>query len=146
MNMMDKKEGLMINVRSFSYKKGIPEDLSGNGGGFVFDCRGILNPGRIEEYKTKTGRDKEVIEFLEKKTEMPVFLRAIYQVVGITVSNYTEREFTNLEVNFGCTGGQHRSVYAADRMAEYLKSHFTDAHVNIKHVVQEEKKWINKPY
>lgn len=137
---------LTINVRSFSYKKGIPEDQSGNGGGFVFDCRGILNPGRIQEFKTQTGRDKEVIRFLEEKTEMPAFLAAALQMIDISAKDYIDRNFTNLEINFGCTGGQHRSVYAADATAKHLKEKFPMAEINLHHVIQEEKNWINEPY
>lgn len=141
---MSKK--LHINVRSFSYKTGIPEDKSGNGGGFAFDCRGILNPGRIEEFKTQTGRDKAVIDYLETQTRMPDFIKSAVSIVEISVEDYLARNFTNLEVNFGCTGGQHRSVYAADYMANHLKNKYPQAEVNIEHVVQESKNWINEPY
>lgn len=139
--LMDNK--LNINVRSFSYKKEIPEDSSGNGGGFVFDCRGILNPGRIDKYKTQTGRDRGVIEYLESKTKIKEFLEAAYQMVDISVEDYLERGFTNLEVNFGCTGGQHRSVYSADKMATHLKEKFPKAQISLHHVVQEAKNWKN---
>lgn len=135
---------LNINVRSFSYRKGIPEDKSGNGGGFVFDCRGILNPGRINEYKTQTGRDEGVQKFLLEKTKMPQFLASIKEILDITVEDYIKRGFTNLEINFGCTGGQHRSVFAADSVGDYLKEKYSEADVNIHHVVQEEKNWINE--
>ena len=137
---------LNINIRSFSYRNGIPEDTSGNGGGFVFDCRGILNPGRIQEFKTQTGRDTAVIEYLNKNTQMPQFLESVYQIVGISVADYLERNFTNLDINFGCTGGQHRSVYAADQTAKYLKDKFPMAIINVHHIVQEEKNWINETY
>ena len=115
---------LLIKINSFSYKKGIPEDLSGNGGGYVFDCRGILNPGRIEEYKTQTGRDKAVKDFLEQQTRMPEFLNSVFDIVDITVEDYIKRNFENLIINFGCTGGQHRSVYAADALARHLRNKF----------------------
>lgn len=134
---------LNINVRSFSYKVGIPKDNSGNGGGFVFDCRGILNPGRVEEYKKQTGRDTAVKNFLEEKTEMPNFLENIKNIIDITVQNYINRGFTNLDINFGCTGGQHRSVYATDFIADYLKSKYPEANVNIQHLVQDAKNWQN---
>lgn len=139
-------KNLRINIRSFSYKNGIPEDKSGNGGGFAFDCRGILNPGRIEEFKVQTGRDKEVIDFLEKNTKMPEFISSAIAMVEISVEDYLARNFTNLDINFGCTGGQHRSVYAADYMAKHLSEKFPGADVKVEHVVQEEKNWINKPY
>lgn len=138
---MDNK--LNINVRSFSYKNGIPADPSGNGGGFVFDCRGILNPGRFEEYKRLTGRDKEVIEFLETKTNIHEFLEAAYRLVDLTIEDYLNRGFTNLEVNFGCTGGQHRSVYSADRMTSYIMNKFPEVDVRIEHLVQDKKNWNN---
>lgn len=137
---------LNINIRSFSYINEIPEDKSGNGGGFVFDCRGILNPGRIEEYKTKTGRDDAVILYLENETKMPEFLNSAIEMVEISVNDYINRNFTNLEINFGCTGGQHRSVYAADQMAKHLERRFPSVKINLLHVVQESKNWINESY
>jgi len=113
---------LKIKIYSFSYKKGgIPVDNSGNGGGFVFDCRGILNPGRIDEYKPQTGNDKGVQEFLETKTEMPKFINLIKDLVSVTIDNYVERGFEDLQIAFGCTGGQHRSVYCAIKLGEFLQ-------------------------
>ncbi len=137
---------LNINVRSFSYKREIPQDPSGNGGGFVFDCRGILNPGRFDQYKTLTGRDQEVITFLEEKTKAPLFLEGVKKVICISIEDYIERNFANLEINFGCTGGQHRSVYCADQIAQFIKTHYPAVKVNVQHVIQEEKNWINLPY
>ncbi|MFN9112098.1 MAG: phosphotransferase, partial [Bacteroidota bacterium] len=103
---------LVVHVNSFSYKTtGIPSDPSDNGGGFVFDCRGILNPGRIQEYKQQTGRDKGVKDYLEQQTKMPHFLNNVYNIVDIAVEDYMKRGFESLQVSFGCTGGQHRSVY-----------------------------------
>ena len=102
---------LHIDIHSFSYKKGgIPKDLSGNGGGFCFDCRGILNPGRIEEYKSQTGKDIAVQEFLENQTKMPDFLNGIKSVISITIEDYLERTVETLQIHGGCTGGQHRAV------------------------------------
>jgi aminoglycoside/choline kinase family phosphotransferase len=141
----DENTPLTVTIRSFSYRKGIPEDSSGNGGGHVFDCRGILNPGRIEEYKTKTGRDKEVQEFLMHKTEMPNFLQHVYGIVDISVQDYIKRGFESLTVSFGCTGGQHRSVFAADRLAEHLRDRFKVRTV-VEHVEQEAKQWVNHSY
>ncbi|WMJ73972.1 RNase adapter RapZ [Cytophagaceae bacterium ABcell3] len=133
---------LVVKVHSFSYKKGLPEDPSGNGGGFVFDCRGILNPGRFAPYKKLTGRDKEVKDFLVYQTEMPTFLQHVYSLVDISVSDYLKRGFESLQVSFGCTGGQHRSVFAADSVAKHLEDKF-GVKVELKHIVQEEKNWIN---
>lgn len=137
---------LQINVRSFSYKKGIPADTSGNGGGYVFDCRGILNPGRIQEYKTKTGRDQEVKAYLESETKIQEFLNAAFAMVDISIQDYLDRGFSNLDINFGCTGGQHRSVYSADAMAQHIAGKFPAAKVEVQHVEQEAKNWINEVY
>ncbi|WP_313580929.1 RNase adapter RapZ [Chishuiella sp.] len=137
---------LNINVRSFSYKKGIPTDPTGNGGGFVFDCRGILNPGRIEKYKTQTGRDEEVKKYLETETKIAIFLTGVFQVIDVSIEDYIQRGFENLEINFGCTGGQHRSVYSADATAKYIEEKFPEVQVTLNHVVQEEKNWINEAY
>lgn len=136
---------LKIKVNSFSYRKGIPTDEFGNGGGFVFDCRGILNPGRIEEYKTLTGRDKPVQEFLIHKTDMPNFLQHVYGLVGISVEDYLKRGFEGLTISFGCTGGQHRSVFAADSLTAFLKEKYK-VNVEVCHVEQEAKNWINERY
>lgn len=127
---------LVINVNSFSYlKKGYPKDKSTNGGGFVFDCRGILNPGRFEEYKTLTGRDKPVMDFLEQQTKMAEFLNGVFNVVDITVEDYIKRNFSSLSINFGCTGGQHRSVYAADALTRYLRNKFK-VKIELNHIEQ----------
>ncbi|MCQ2369531.1 MAG: phosphotransferase [Paludibacteraceae bacterium] len=115
---------LVVRVCSFSYKKGIPMDYSGNGGGYVFDCRALHNPGRYEQYKDKTGLDKSVIDFIEDNGEMAVFLENVYALADSSVSRYMKRGFTNLMFSFGCTGGQHRSVYAAQHLAEHINSKF----------------------
>ena len=121
----NKNTPLVVNICSFSYlKSGYPPDETRNGGGFVFDCRGILNPGRIDIYKAITGRDKEVKDYLEQQTRMEEFLVNVFNVVDIAVENYIERGFENLAVNFGCTGGQHRSVYAADALARHLRNKY----------------------
>lgn len=135
---------LVVKIYSFSYRKEIPQDNSGNGGGFLFDCRGILNPGRVESMKTQTGRDKEVKDFLEQQTKMPEFLNSVMDVVDITVEEYIKRGFESLLVGFGCTGGQHRSVYAADVVSRHLRNKFK-VKVVLKHLVQEEKNWQNLP-
>ncbi len=136
------KTPLLVKISSFSYRKGMPVDESGNGGGFVFDCRGVLNPGRYEEYKTQHGRDKSVKDFLEQQTQMPEFLNSVFDIVDITVEEYIKRDFESLMVSFGCTGGQHRSVYAADALARHLKNKFK-VKIELKHHIQEEKNWIN---
>lgn len=133
---------LVVEINSFSYKKQIPSDDTGNGGGFVFDCRGILNPGRFEQYKKLTGRDKPVKDFLEQQTKMPDFLNSVFDIVDISVADYIQRGFQHLVVNFGCTGGQHRSVYAADALARHLKNKF-HVKVDLHHRVQDEKNWNN---
>ena len=111
---------LEVRIFSFSYKKGIPVDTSGNGGGYVFDCRAINNPGKYDHFKHFTGLDKEVIDFLEEDGEVTRFLSHVYELADAHVTRYMERKFTNLMFSFGCTGGQHRSVYCAQHLAEYL--------------------------
>ncbi len=115
---------LVITINSFSYKKGIPVDTSENGGGFVFDMRGILNPGRVEEHKKQSGLDKPVQDFLEQRTKMNGFLNSVWDTIDITVENYLNRGFASLQINFGCTGGQHRSVYAAEQTARHLRNKY----------------------
>ena len=115
---------LKIDVNSFSYRNGIPKDESSNGGGFVFDMRGILNPGRFDDYKTLCGKDKPVMDFLEQRTRMNEFLNSVWDLIDITVEDYLKRGFSNLMINFGCTGGQHRSVYAAEQTARHLRNKY----------------------
>ena len=118
------RKPLVVKVYSFSFKKGIPADDSGNGGGFVFDCRAVNNPGKYERYNHVTGMDEPVIKFLEDDGEIFPFLDAAYRLVDASVKRYKDRGFTNLMVSFGCTGGQHRSVYAAEKMAEHINEKF----------------------
>ena len=115
---------LLIEVNSFSYKKSIPRDETDNGGGFVFDMRGILNPGRFDEYKTLSGKEKSVQDFLEQRTRINEFLNSVWDLIDITVEDYLKRGFKHLQINFGCTGGQHRSVYAAEQTARHLRNKY----------------------
>ena len=126
-------EGLTVKVFSFSYKRGYPEDLSGNGGGFMFDCRGMHNPGRYERYKPLTGMDREVIDFLEERGEVQKFVESASDIVSPAVARYLERGFNSLQVGFGCTGGRHRSVYCAEHFAEEIKRRFPEADVILCH-------------
>ncbi len=120
--MEDKR--LEVHIYSFAYKKGIPADNTGNGGGYVFDCRSINNPGKYEHYRQFNGNDPEVIKFLEDDGEVNVFLDSVYKLVDAHVERFIERKFTHLQVSFGCTGGQHRSVFCAEHLARHLKGRY----------------------
>jgi hypothetical protein len=123
--MKSGSENLIVEIRSFSYlQQGIPEDKSGHGGGFVFDCRSLPNPGRKEEFRKLSGLDKSVIELLGNNTEVDVFVDNVFRLVSQSVDKYIERGFNHLAVDFGCTGGQHRSVYCAERLFEKLKNKY----------------------
>lgn len=124
---------LTVEVFSFSYKKGYPADFSGNGGGFMFDCRAMHNPGRYAEYRQLTGRDRPVIDFLEKRGEVQKFLSAAWSLTDPAVERYLRRGFSNLQIGFGCTGGQHRSVYCAEATARHIEALFPDATVSLLH-------------
>jgi RNase adaptor protein for sRNA GlmZ degradation len=122
---MNTEKKLQVIVQSFSFKKkGIPQDETDNGGGFVFDCRGILNPGRIEEYKQQTGMDVGVRNYLETQTVMPTFIAHCKGIVDISIQDYIARGFAHLMISFGCTGGQHRSVYCADVIGNYIQEKY----------------------
>lgn len=123
---------LLVTIYSFSYKKGIPASYDGNGGGYVFDCRAIHNPGRYDQYKKLTGMDAPVIQFLEDDGEMLTFMDHCYALVDHSVEEYLKRGFSNLMVCFGCTGGQHRSVYGAEAMARHISEHY-DVDVTLIH-------------
>lgn len=130
--MMNKNK-LTISIYSFGYfKSGIPADPTGNGGGFIFDCRGLPNPGRLDEFKLKTGLDPKVIEYLEKEPNVSKFIDHAFSLIMLTTENYAEREFTDLFIAFGCTGGQHRSVYCAERVTEMLNA--AQYNVVLKHI------------
>lgn len=124
---------LHVKIFSFSYKKGYPEDLTGNGGGFMFDCRAMHNPGRYEEYKSLTGLDQPVIDFLTDRGEIDTFMENVYSLVDPAVARYRQRGFSSLQIGFGCTGGQHRSVYGAQHLAEHLAGIFPDVVIELCH-------------
>jgi len=114
-------ESLTVRVFSFSFHRGLPKDESGNGGGFIFDGRSLPNPGREERFKTLTGKDAPVIEYLNQQESVHQFLASVMTLVDASVSDYQRRRFKNLMVSFGCTGGQHRSVYLAEQLAKHLR-------------------------
>lgn len=124
---------LTVTVQSFSYKQGIPDNASGNGGGHIFDCRALPNPGRYAEYQCYTGADGPVVEFLRKEPAVDLFLQHAQAIVRQSVDKYLERRFTHLSVGFGCTGGQHRSVYCACRMAEWISANYPQVQVVLLH-------------
>ena len=127
---------LTVRIESFSYQDGVPTDEKGHGGGYVFDCRALPNPGRFTEYAKLTGRDGAVIAFLEQEPAVRDFLDHVFALIGQTVENYQTRNFTDLIVAFGCTGGQHRSVYCAEALATHLREHFPVT-VEVRHLAQE---------
>lgn len=127
---------LAVRITSFSYKNGIPADERGHGGGYVFDCRALPNPGRFEQYAPFTGQDEPVIAFLEKEAAVHQFLECVFGLIDAAVDNYQTRNFTNLDVAFGCTGGRHRSVYCAEQLAGYLRRKYS-IEVILRHREQE---------
>lgn len=135
-SLLTPNASLTVTVNSFSFKKGYPDDFSGNGGGFVFDCRALPNPGREPEFRTKTGRDWEVAEYLNAKPQTHAFLDHVKAIIGQSIDNYLERHFNHLMVSFGCTGGQHRSVYFAQCIAEWVKATYPQVNVKLNHIEQ----------
>jgi aminoglycoside/choline kinase family phosphotransferase len=131
--------GLTVQVASFSYKRGYPQDAGGHGGGHVFDCRALPNPGRHLEFTDQCGRDSAVVEYLERTPEAHEFWRNVSSLVEHHVEEYLRRGFSSLSVSFGCTGGQHRSVYFAERLAAHLRQNYPQVHVQLKH--REEPHW-----
>jgi len=115
-------EKLTVRIVSFSFHRGLPQDDTGNGGGFVFDGRGLPNPGREERFKSLTGKDAPVIDYLDRQESVQQFLASAESLVDLSVSEYQRRGFKHLMVSFGCTGGQHRSVYLAEQLAKYLRN------------------------
>ena len=132
LNEIPQDHRLSVHIYSFAYKKGIPADTTGNGGGYVFDCRSVNNPGKYEYYRQFNGTDPEVIKFLEDDGEVFTFLDSVYKLVDAHAKRFIERKFTNLQVCFGCTGGQHRSVYCAEHLARHLMDKF-DIKVTVTH-------------
>jgi aminoglycoside/choline kinase family phosphotransferase len=130
-----KQHRLHVEISSFSYKNAYPPDESGNGGGFVFDCRCLPNPGRYEAYKHLSGKDRTVIEFLEKEKDVILFFEHITSIIDMAVQNYLARDFTHLSIAFGCTGGQHRSVYFVEKLARYLQTNYP-VRISLKHTNQ----------
>ena len=115
-------EKLTVRVFSFSFHRGLPQDDTGNGGGFVFDGRSLPNPGREERFKSLTGKDAPVIDYLNQQESVHQFLSSAISLVDASVTMYQGRGFKHLMVSFGCTGGQHRSVYLAEQLAKHLRS------------------------
>jgi len=136
--LSDVQAHLKVRIQSFSYKRGIPWDEKGHGGGFVMDCRALPNPGKYAEYSDLTGNDEKVIEYLKNKNEVRVFFDNTCKLIDQTVINYQQRNFTDLLVAFGCTGGQHRSVYCANQLAQYLKTKY-GIEVEVRHLELESK-------
>lgn len=129
--------GMTLTIYSFSFKKGIPQDESGNGGGYVFDCRSTHNPGQYPEFQHLTGRDQAVIDWLEKDGEILMFLESVYKIVDHHVERFIERGFTHLQVSFGCTGGQHRSVYSAEALAQHIRQQYPAVTIQLIHREQQ---------
>ncbi|HPR32813.1 MAG TPA: RNase adapter RapZ, partial [Prolixibacteraceae bacterium] len=132
------KNDLTIRVASFSYKRGIPPDPSGNGGGFVFDCRALTNPGKLDEYKNICGLDPEVVDYMERYSENLRFQESIQKLAEPSLLEYAKRGFNHLCFSFGCTGGQHRSVYHAEKFARWVKNNFP---VNVVIIHTEKENW-----
>ena len=128
---------LHVLVQSFSFLKGYPADEAGHGGGYVFDCRAITNPGRFPEFAHVTGKDASVVDFLERGGEVQPFLSHIFALADTHVARYLERGFTSLTFSFGCTGGQHRSVYCAEHLAAHVRETFPEVMVDIRHREQD---------
>ncbi len=133
---------LKVTINSFSFKKGLPIDKTANGGGFVFDCRCLPNPYKSLEYKYYSGEDKQIEKFFSTEPAVEVFLTNILNIIALAVDNYTKRGFVNLSVSFGCTGGQHRSVYLAELTARHLLLN-NSIEIEVNHI--EKNNWILKP-
>src|SRR6516225_1483187 len=121
LNLASEAQNLVVRVFSFSFHRELPKDESGNGGGFIFDGRSLPNPGREERFKPLTGKDTPVIDYLNQQESVHQFLAGVYSLIDASVANYQQRGFKNLMVSFGCTGGQHRSVFLAEQLAKRLR-------------------------
>jgi RNase adaptor protein for sRNA GlmZ degradation len=135
---------LTVTLHSFAFKNGYPDDFTGNGGGFVFDCRGLANPAPLPEFTCLTGRDKAVADYLSQQPDVKDFLQHIFAILDNSVTRYMSRRFTNLSVAFGCTGGQHRSVYCAEQTAAYLTKKY-DVNIRLIHREQHSTQFIPAP-
>ena len=125
---------LKVKIFSFSYiYSSIPEDTSGNGGGFVFDCRFIDNPGRVNEFSGLTGLDDAVIKYLDDTPAMQDFLWNVCRLISPVIENYLSRNFSNLQISFGCTGGLHRSVYSSERLKEFIQENYPQVKTELIH-------------
>jgi RNase adaptor protein for sRNA GlmZ degradation len=132
-SLASEADELVVRIFSFSFHKGMPKDESGNGGGFIFDGRSLPNPGRQERFKQLTGKDAPVIEYLNQQESVHQYLASVFSLVDASVENYQERGFKNLMVSFGCTGGQHRSVFLAEQLAKRLRGRRGTA-VKVRHL------------
>lgn len=133
---MTEEKKMKVSVNSFSFKRGVPTDHTGNGGGFVFDCRALPNPGKLDIYKPLTGKDQPVIDYLNAEPDVHEFIADAIKMVEKSVTRYQQRGFSNLMVNFGCTGGRHRSVFCAEAIAKHLIANF-DVQIELHHLEQE---------
>jgi len=124
---------LVVRVFSFSFHQGLPKDETGNGGGFIFDGRSLPNPGREERFKTLTGKDASVIDYLNQQESVHQFLASVLSLVDSSITSYQQRGFKNLMVSFGCTGGQHRSVFLAEHLAKRLRGR-SGLEVSVRHL------------
>ena len=133
-----KKIDISLEINSFSYHvNGYPAENAGNGGGFVFDCRALPNPGRVEGLKQFTGLDEPVIRWIEGHPEFEMFLGNVFKLVISALESYVQKGYTNLQVNFGCTGGKHRSVYCAEKLAKMLEDYYELKDLKINHLMRE---------
>lgn len=131
-NIGQQSERLTLHIQSFSYRRGIPDDFTGHGGGYVFDCRALPNPGLYEQYKASTGQDEDVIAFMDKQKPVRTFVKQVENLVRQSIQAYQEKGYTDLTINFGCTGGQHRSVYIAETIAQYVQTQY-DLPIDLNH-------------